>query len=176
MARPPWSDAMLKQSHIFRDNQQVGELIMDSNELEREKGITILAKNTAITYAGVKINIIDTPGHADFSGEVGAGPEYGRRMPPDRGRGGRPDAPDPVRAPACPPEAAQTHRRHQQDRPPVGPPRGGGRADPGPLSRAGHRRRAAEHRYPLYRRKGRLRPGQPGETSPRAWPPSSRLS
>ncbi len=63
-------DAMLKQSHIFRDNQQVGDLIMDSNELEREKGITILAKNTSITYAGVKINIIDTPGHADFSGEV----------------------------------------------------------------------------------------------------------
>jgi len=63
-------DAMLKQSHIFRENQQVGELIMDSNELEREKGITILAKNTAITYQGVKINIIDTPGHADFSGEV----------------------------------------------------------------------------------------------------------
>ena len=63
-------DAMLKQSHIFRDNQQVGELIMDSCELEREKGITILAKNAAITYRGVKINIIDTPGHADFSGEV----------------------------------------------------------------------------------------------------------
>ena len=63
-------DAMLKQSHIFRENQQVGELIMDSNELEREKGITILAKNTAITYRGVRINIIDTPGHADFSGEV----------------------------------------------------------------------------------------------------------
>ncbi|MDP6510622.1 MAG: translational GTPase TypA [Dehalococcoidia bacterium] len=63
-------DAMLKQSHIFRDNQQVGDLILDSNELEREKGITILAKNTAITYKGVKINIIDTPGHADFSGEV----------------------------------------------------------------------------------------------------------
>ena len=63
-------DAMLKQSHIFRRNQQVGELIMDSNELEREKGITILAKNTAIAYKGVRINIIDTPGHADFSGEV----------------------------------------------------------------------------------------------------------
>ena len=63
-------DAMLKQSHVFRRNQQVGELIMDSNELEREKGITILAKNTAIGYKGVKINIIDTPGHADFSGEV----------------------------------------------------------------------------------------------------------
>lgn len=63
-------DAMLKQSHIFRDNQQVGELIMDSNALEREKGITIMAKNTAIMYKGIKINIIDTPGHADFSGEV----------------------------------------------------------------------------------------------------------
>ena len=63
-------DAMLKQSHVFRRNQQVGELIMDSNELEREKGITILAKNTGIVYKGVTINIIDTPGHADFSGEV----------------------------------------------------------------------------------------------------------
>ena len=63
-------DAMLKQSHIFRENQAVGELILDSNALERERGITILAKNTAITYHGVKINIVDTPGHADFSGEV----------------------------------------------------------------------------------------------------------
>ncbi|MQF69501.1 translational GTPase TypA [SAR202 cluster bacterium AD-804-J14_MRT_500m] len=63
-------DAMLKQSYVFRDNQKVGNLIMDSNELERERGITILAKNTAITYERVKINIIDTPGHADFSGEI----------------------------------------------------------------------------------------------------------
>ncbi|HLL79454.1 MAG TPA: translational GTPase TypA, partial [Ktedonobacteraceae bacterium] len=63
-------DGLLKQSHIFRENQQVGELIMDSNDQERERGITILAKNTAITYKGVKINIIDTPGHADFGGEV----------------------------------------------------------------------------------------------------------
>ena len=63
-------DGLLKQAHIFRSNEQVGELIMDSNALEREKGITILAKNTAITYKSIKINIIDTPGHADFSGEV----------------------------------------------------------------------------------------------------------
>ena len=63
-------DAMLKQSKVFRDNQAVGELIMDSNTLEREKGITIMAKNTAVVYRDVKINIIDTPGHADFSGEV----------------------------------------------------------------------------------------------------------
>src|SRR5215468_12555030 len=63
-------DGLLKQSHIFRENQQVGELIMDSNDQERERGITILAKNTSITYQGIKINIIDTPGHADFGGEV----------------------------------------------------------------------------------------------------------
>ena len=63
-------DGLLKQSHIFRENQRVGELIMDTNDQERERGITILAKNTAIIYRGIKINIIDTPGHADFGGEV----------------------------------------------------------------------------------------------------------
>ncbi|MDQ6710795.1 MAG: translational GTPase TypA [Candidatus Dormibacteraeota bacterium] len=63
-------DALLKQSHVFAAHEQVGELIMDSNDLEREKGITILAKTTSIRYKGVKINIIDTPGHADFGGEV----------------------------------------------------------------------------------------------------------
>ncbi len=63
-------DALLKQGQVFRARQEVGELIMDTNPLERERGITILAKNASISYGGVKINIIDTPGHADFSGEV----------------------------------------------------------------------------------------------------------
>ncbi len=63
-------DAMLKQSHTFRDNQYVEERVMDSGDLERERGITILAKNTSLHYNGVKINVVDTPGHADFSGEV----------------------------------------------------------------------------------------------------------
>ena len=63
-------DAMLWQSGVFRDNEQVAERVMDSMDLEREKGITIMAKNTAIVYKGTKINIVDTPGHADFGGEV----------------------------------------------------------------------------------------------------------
>ncbi|MEL5864537.1 translational GTPase TypA [Clostridium cochlearium] len=63
-------DAMLKESHVFRENEKVEERVMDSNDLERERGITILSKNTSVMYDGVKINIIDTPGHADFGGEV----------------------------------------------------------------------------------------------------------
>ena len=63
-------DQMLRQGGVFRQNQQVAERVMDSNDLERERGITILSKNTAVHYNGVRINIVDTPGHADFSGEV----------------------------------------------------------------------------------------------------------
>ena len=63
-------DAMLKQSGIFRENEQVQERVMDSNDLEKERGITILSKNTAVHFKDVKINIVDTPGHADFGGEV----------------------------------------------------------------------------------------------------------
>ena len=63
-------DKMLMAGNLFRENQSTGELILDNNDLERERGITILSKNTAVMYKDVKINIIDTPGHADFGGEV----------------------------------------------------------------------------------------------------------
>lgn len=63
-------DKIIHSTHIFRDNQESGELIMDNNELERERGITIFSKNISVTYKDVKINVIDTPGHSDFGGEV----------------------------------------------------------------------------------------------------------
>ncbi|MFQ5433622.1 MAG: GTP-binding protein, partial [Anaerolineae bacterium] len=63
-------DGMLRQTDVFRSNQEVAERVLDSNDLERERGITILAKNTSIEYQDVTINIVDTPGHADFGGEV----------------------------------------------------------------------------------------------------------
>lgn len=63
-------DALLRQSHVFRENEQVSERVMDSGDIEKERGITILSKNTSVRYNGIKINIVDTPGHADFGGEV----------------------------------------------------------------------------------------------------------
>ena len=68
--KTPLVDALLKQSGTFRENEDVGTTIMDSNDQERERGITIYAKNTAVMYKDVKINIVDTPGHADFGSEV----------------------------------------------------------------------------------------------------------
>ena len=63
-------DSLLRQSHVFRENEQVQERVMDSNDIEKERGITILSKNTSVMYKDIKINIVDTPGHADFGGEV----------------------------------------------------------------------------------------------------------
>jgi GTP-binding protein len=110
-------DSMLRQSGTFRANQEHVERVMDSNELERERGITILAKNTAVFYHDVKINIVDTPGHSDFGGEVeralkmvdgvmllvdaSEGPLPQTRYVLSQGAGSAPEA----------------HRRHQQDRP-----------------------------------------------------------
>ena len=74
-------DQLLKQSGVFRENQEVQERVMDSNDIERERGITILSKNTAVHYKGVKINIIDTPGHADFGGEVPADVDLLQKLP-----------------------------------------------------------------------------------------------
>ena len=70
MSKTTLVDALLKQSHVFRENEQVAERVMDSGDIEKERGITILSKNTSVMYNGVKINIVDTPGHADFGGEV----------------------------------------------------------------------------------------------------------
>ena len=83
-------DRILFQVRLFRDNQEMGDLILDSNDLERERGITILSKNVSVRYKGIKINIIDTPGHSDFGG--GACAEHGRWGVNSRGCLRRPHA------------------------------------------------------------------------------------
>ena len=103
-------DAMLKQSHTFRDNQAVEERVMDSGDIERERGITILAKNTSLHYNGVKINVVDTPGHADFSGEV-------ERVMMMVNGGGRSHAADPFRGAEGSRNGTQTYNSRQQNRP-----------------------------------------------------------
>ena len=103
-------DKMLLAGNLFRDNQNTGELMLDNNDLERERGITILSKNVSINYNGYKINIIDTPGHSDFGGEV----ERVLNMADGclllvR----RPDAADAFRASESHPDGAETDCRNQ---------------------------------------------------------------
>ena len=155
-------DALLKQSQIFRNNQDVGELIMDSNSLEREKGITILAKNTAVEYRGVKINIIDTPGHADFSGEVERviNMADGCLLLVDSVEGPMPQTAFVLRRAFD--KGLQTHRGHQQDGPGERPHRRSAQADPGPVPGAGHQFRPARLPRCLCQRQGRHGIAGPG--------------
>ena len=108
-------DAMLHQSGVFRDNQVVMKRVMDSNDLERERGITILAKNTALFYHDTKINIVDTPGHSDFGGEVERALKMvdGVLLLVDASEG--PAAADPLRVAESAPRQASAHHRAQQD-------------------------------------------------------------
>jgi hypothetical protein len=116
---------MLKQTGTFRVHQEVVERVMDSLDLERERGITIMAKNTAVRYGNVKINIVDTPGHADFSGEVA------RSLNMVDGAilwstPARAPSSDPFRCPEGPGQKPAHYSGHQQDRPGGCPDRCGG--------------------------------------------------
>ena len=90
-------DKMILQGHLFRNAASAGELILDNNDIERERGITILSKNVSVIYKDYKINIIDTPGHSDFGGRGGARAEHGRRSAAACGRFRGDHAPDAVR-------------------------------------------------------------------------------
>ena len=139
-------DAMLRQTGAFRAHQEVADRVMDSTDLEREKGITILAKNTAVRYGDVKINIVDTPGHADFGGEVERGLTMvdGVLLLVDASRG--PAAPDPLRAPQGARGPPARDRRGQQGRPRRRPRRRGRARGRGAVPRP--RRRRAPDRLP----------------------------
>ena len=110
-------DQLLKQSGVFRANQEVQERVMDSNDIERERGITILSKNTAVYYKDTKINIIDTPGHADFGGEVERVLKMVKRCCTGSGCLRRSYASDKVRASEGSGIRPFRYRLHQQDRP-----------------------------------------------------------
>ena len=136
-------DELLKQSGSFRENQRVAERAMDSNDLERERGITILAKCTSVAWKGTRINIVDTPGHADFGGEVERilNMVDGAIVLVDASEG--PAAADEVRGLQGPEARPAPHRRHQQDRPPRRAPPRRLERDLRPLRQSRCHRRAA---------------------------------
>ena len=116
-------DKMMLAGHLFRNDQTNGELVLDNNDLERERGITILSKNVSINYKGTKINIIDTPGHADFGGEVERVLNMADgcillvdAMHPAGRRFRRPDAADTLRAAESIANRLETHRSSEQGR------------------------------------------------------------
>ena len=142
---------MLKQAHIFRDNQQVPDRVMDSNDLERERGITILAKNTAVRFGAIKINIVDTPGHADFGGEVERVLNMvdGVLLLVDAAEGPMPQTRFVLRKAL---ELGHGHRRDQQGGSQLTPAQLGGERDLRSVHRAGRNRRAGRFHGDLHRR------------------------
>ena len=159
-------DCLLRQSGTFAAHEKIAERVMDSNDIEKERGITILAKNCAIEYGGTRINIVDTPGHADFGGEV----ERVLSMVDTRAAGGRrgrrPDAADALRHAQGAGARPQGHRRREQDRPSGRAPRLGRRPDLRAVRQARRHRRAA--RLPGDLRLGPRRLGQHRPHAPRA--------
>ena len=160
MAKTTLVDKLLQQAGTFAAHQHVAERVMDSNDLEKERGITILAKNCAVTYEGTHINIVDTPGHADFGGEVERVLSMvdGVLLLVDAVEGPMPQTRFVTRKALAP--GPQAHRGGEQDRPSGRPSGLGGKPDVRPVRQAGRHRRAA--RLPGGLRLGAERLGDAG--------------